>query len=215
MIRALRRPLVALVLLLSLALTSLAACGGSTRSGWASDEAIQAARHVHGGAPELTLVTIMHRETGRGDHTGLFINGRERVIFDPAGSWHLPEIPQRGDVHFGMTTAAGASYYLSHVRETHYAVVQRVAVSSEVAEQAITLALSYGAVAPARCASTTAALLRQLPGFESIGSTFFPQVLMRNFAALPGVQEYELRHDDPDVQIKARRVQEPLGRAVF
>ena len=208
MMDMLRRPIVALIVLMSLAMTALSGC--ATKGVWASDDSIQAARHVHGGLPELTLVTIMHYGSGRGDHTALFINGSERVIFDPAGSWSLPTIPQRGDVHFGMNSAAGASFYLSHVRESHYAVVQRLVVTPEVAEQAKELALAQGAVGSARCAASTSALLRQLPGFESIRSTLFPQVLMRRFAELPGVQTYELHHDSPQIQLEARRVQEPL-----
>lgn len=185
----------------------LTACGQRI---WASDEAIQAARYQHGGAAELTLVTIMHYGTGRGDHTALFINGSERVLFDPAGSWKLDTIPERNDVHFGMTPAAGASFYISHVRDTHYAVVQRLIVPLEVAEQAKALALQAGPVPPARCAAATSALLRQLPGFGSIGGTFFPQVLMREFAELPGVQSYELHYNDPEINAKMQQVQRPL-----
>lgn len=189
------------------ALLVLSACGQRI---WASDEAVQAARYQHGGQAELTLVTIMNYNTKRGDHTALFINGSDRVIFDPAGSWKLDTIPERNDVHFGMTPAAGASFYVSHVRPSHYAVVQRLIVPRDVAEQAKALALQAGPVPPARCASATSALLRQLPGFGSIGGTFHPHVLMRSFAQLPGVQTYELHHDDPDIQAKMLDVQRPL-----
>jgi len=195
------------VVLLLAVVTLLSACGQRI---FASDEAVQAARYEHGGAAELTLVTIMNYTSGRGDHSGLIINGSERVLFDPAGSWTLDTIPERNDVHFGMTPSAVASFYISHVRETHYAVVQRLVVSPEIAAQAKALALQAGPVPPARCAAATSALLRQLPGFGSIGGTFFPQVLMRNFAQLPGVQTFELRHDDPDIQAKMIRVQQPL-----
>lgn len=201
------RPAAPLVLLMGLVLLFLSACGQRI---WASDEAVMAARHVHGGAPELTLVTIMNYGAGRGDHSALFINGSERIIFDPAGSWALPDIPERNDVHFGMTSAAGASFYISHVRPSHYAVVQRLVVTPEVAEMARALALQAGPVPPARCAAATSRLLRALPGFESIGSTFFPGALMRDFAALPGVQTYELHHDDPNIQQKLFDVQRPL-----
>lgn len=204
MTRSVQRLLVALLLVVS-----VAACA-PVQSEWASDEAIAAARHVHGGQPELTLVTILHRDSNRGDHTGLFINGQERVLFDPAGSWRRSDFPQRGDVIYGMTRNAGLSYYMSHVRETHYAVVQRVPVSGDVAAQALALALGNGAVAAGRCASSTSALLRQLPGFEDVRSTYFPQVLMRSFAEVPGVQTFELHHNDPEVQTKAWNVQEPL-----
>ncbi len=211
MILGMTRRFVAVLLLLSLSMTTLAACGD--KGAWASDDVIQAARHVHGGQPELTLVTILSRDTHRGEHTGLFINGRERVIFDPAGSWRLPDQALRGDVVFGMTKGAGLSYYMTHVRETHYAVVQRVPVSEEVAEQALALALQNGSVSAGFCAASTSGVLRQLPGFETVRRTFFPQTLMRSFAEIPGVQTYELHHNDPDVQLKAWRVQEPLSTA--
>ncbi len=198
-----------LALVFGLALALLGGCGGPAI--WASDAEVSAARHVHGGPPELALVTIMHYGSGRGDHTALFINGAERVIFDPAGSWRRDVNPRRGDVHFGMDYEAGASFYASHVRETHYAVVQRVAVTPETAAQATALALEAGAVGPARCTAVTARILRQLPGFEGVGATFFPQVLMRDFAELPGVVTYELHQDDPDYHAALRAAQRPLG----
>ena len=204
-VRDMRQSVTGVVILCALLL--LSACGEQI---WASDEAVQAARHRHGGAPELTLVTIMNYATKRGDHTALFINGSERVIFDPAGSWTQATIPERNDVHFGMTSAAGASFYASHVRPSHYAVVQRLIVSPEVAEQAMALALQAGPVPPARCASATSALLRQLPGFGGIGTTYFPHALMQSFAQMPGVQTYELHHDAPDYQAELLRVQHPL-----
>ena len=203
--RHLRRSMMAFVALFGLFM--LSACAEQI---WASDAAVQAARYQHGGAPELTLVTIMTHASKRGDHTALFINGAERVIFDPAGSWTLDTIPERNDVHFGMTYSAGASFYASHVRPSHYAVVQRLVVAPEVAEQAMALALQIGPVAPARCASATSAVLRQLSGFASIRGTVFPHALMQSFAQLPGVQTYELHHNAPDYQADLLRVQRPL-----
>lgn len=194
--------------LLLAAFLLLTACAGQQT--WASDEAVSAARHVHGGAPELTLVTIMHHRSGNGHHTALFINGAERVLFDPAGSWHLDAAPERNDVHYGMTSAVGASFYLSHVRETHYAVVQRLRVTPDVAAQAMALAQQAGPVGPARCAISTSALLRALPGFEGISSNWHPHRLMQDFAQLPGVITVELHHDDPDVLRKAYAAQQPL-----
>ncbi|MGY6547696.1 MAG: hypothetical protein ACXIU7_01610 [Roseinatronobacter sp.] len=203
--RAARHFIMSLMLLAASLL--VAACDAPR---FASEAQVLAARHVHGGAPELTLVTIVNRDTNRGDHTALFINGRERVLFDPAGSWFLDSVPERHDVHFGMTPMAGASFYVSHVRPTHFAVVQRLVVTPEVAEQAQVLALQMGPVSAARCAQTTSRLLRALPGFESIRTTWFPSALMRNFGALPGVMTYEIHHDDPMLQQKVLQVQVPL-----
>lgn len=204
---AMLQRLVLATLILGLA-AYLAACAAAPR--WASDDAVMAARHVHGGAPELTLVTIMNYRSGRGDHASLFINGTERVLYDPAGKWELAEIPERNDLHFGITSVAGASYYLSHVRDTHYAVVQRLQVSPEIARQAKQIALSNGPIGPARCAATISALLQQMDGFESIGRTWFPHNLMNDFAQIPGVQRHELHHDTPDLLEEIYRVQQPL-----
>lgn len=185
----------------------LSACGGRQ---WASDEAVQAARYSNGGAPELTLVTIMNYTTKRGDHTALFINGAERVVFDPAGSWSLAMIPERNDVHFGMTPAAGASFYASHVRPSHYARIQRVAVSPEIAAHAQALALVSGPVGPARCALATSGLLRQLPGFGGIRSTWFPHVLSEDFGSIAGVLSFDLHHDSAEYQADLLAAQRPL-----
>jgi len=40
--------------------------------------------------------------------------------------------------------------------------------------------------------------LAQLPGFESIGQTFFPNNLSDVFAKLPGLREREYRENDAD-----------------
>lgn len=186
----------------------LAAC--SAPQEWASDQSVAAARYVHGGAPELTLVTIMNYRSGNGDHTALFINGSERILFDPAGSWKLDNVPERNDVHYGITPNIGASFYMSHVRETHYAVVQRLRVTPEVAQQAMALAMAAGPVPAARCALSTSAILRELPGFDGIRSSWYPHRLMEDFAALPGVQTFEVHYDAPDALQNAYRVQQPL-----
>lgn len=197
----------ALCLVLLACAVVLSACGGRQ---WASDEAVQAARYSNGGAPELTLVTIINYTTKRGDHTALFINGSERVVFDPAGSWSLAAIPERNDVHFGMSPAAGASFFASHVRPSHYARVQRLVVSPEIAAQAQALALASGPVGPARCALATSGLLRQMPGFGDIRSTWFPHVLSEDFGRIAGVMSFELHHDSAEYQADLLAVQRPL-----
>lgn len=195
--------------LLTLMVVGLAACA-APRGEFASDEAVAAARFAHDGAPELKLVTIMNYRTGNGDHTALFIYGSDRVLFDPAGSWKLDGVPERNDVHFGMSPQFGASFYLSHVRETHYAVVQRLRVTPEVAAQARALALVAGPVPSAQCALSTSRILQQLPGFEDIRTGWYPHRLMQQFANTPGVETYEIHFDAPDVLQQAYRVQAPL-----
>ena len=194
--------------LLVVAAFTLAACAGERV--WAPDTAVQAARYAHGGRPELTIVTIMNYRSKRGDHTAMFINADERVLFDPAGSWKLPEVPERNDLHYGMTPRIGASFYLSHTRETHYSVIQRIPVSMATALRAKALAAQAGPVPPAQCAVSTIRILRELPGFEDLRSSYYPHKLMEQIAQMPGVTTYELHHDAPDLQRKVYGAQTPL-----
>jgi hypothetical protein len=187
---------------------TLAACAGERV--WAPDEAVQAARYVHGGQAELTIVTIMNYRSKRGDHTAMFINADERVLFDPAGSWKLPDVPERNDLHYGMSPRMGASFYLSHTRETHYSVIQRIPVSMATALRAKALATQAGPVPPAHCAVSTVRILRELPGFENLRSSYYPHVLMEQIAQMPGVVTYELHHDAPDLQQQVYGAQMPL-----
>lgn len=196
------------VLLAVLALFTLAACAGERV--WAPEEAVQAARHVHGGRPELTVVTVMNYRSKRGDHTALFINADERVLFDPAGSWKLPNVPERNDLHYGISPRIGASFYLSHTRETHYTVVQRIPVSMETALRAKQLAADAGPIPPAHCAVSTVAVLRELPGFQDLRSSYYPHKLMNQIAEFPGVITHELHHDAPDINRQVYTVQSPL-----
>ncbi|MEX0339313.1 MAG: hypothetical protein AB3N11_09770, partial [Arenibacterium sp.] len=70
---------------------------------------------------------------------------------------------------------------------TFHVVSQTVRVTPEQAEVAYRLALSNGPVPGAFCANATSGILRQVPGFESIRSTFYPNNLQKQFAKLPGV----------------------------
>jgi hypothetical protein len=59
------------------------------------------------------------------------------------------------------------------VRDYHY-VRQEVQVPPEAAGQVLALVKAKKPVDLAMCINATADLLRQLPGFEFLGSTFFP-----------------------------------------
>lgn len=129
------------------------------------------------------------------------ISGSERVIFDPAGSFRADIVPVKNDVLYGITPAVERAYRSSHARETHYARIQTVEVSPQQAEVALQLAKQMGPVAGAFCANSTAQLLQQVPGFEQIGTTFYPINLSDQFAQLPGVETAEYREfDDADLQ---------------
>mgnify|MGYP000109049570 FL=1 len=179
---------------------ALAGCGGGPADMRpdASAEVISSASYRHPGPPALTLYTMINNRSGAGAHTSLMINGSQRIIFDPAGTVRLSAVPERDDVLYGITPGVADFYARAHARETYHVVIQRIEVSPEVAERALRLAVANGPVASAQCALSTAAILRKLPGFESVGSTWFPKRLMDDFAELPGVQTSKIFENDDD-----------------
>jgi hypothetical protein len=179
-----------------LALLGLAACGAQSK--WAPDDQVQAARFVAGPPTYITLYTVVNKTSGSGAHSAILVNASERVIFDPAGSWYHPRLPERNDVHFGMTDKAIAFYVDYHARKTYDVIEQKVFVSPEVAELVLNRVKAYGAVPKAMCTNATSTVLRGVPGFESLPSTWFPKKLSQAFGALPGVTTRVITDDDDE-----------------
>lgn len=178
------------------ALLGLAACGAEPK--WAPEEQVQAARFVADEPPHVTLYTVVNKSSGAGAHSAILVNGSERVIFDPAGTWHHPRLPERNDVHFGMTDKALAFYIDYHARKTYDVIEQRVEVSPEVAELVMRRVKDYGAVPKAMCTQATSSVLRGVPGFQSMPSTWYPKRLADAFGELPGVSTRRITDDDDD-----------------
>ena len=186
-----------------LALVVLSACGGAGEPGsaskpYASDAEVQAARYVHDGPPAITLFTVVNNKSGAGAHSGLLINGSERVLFDPAGSFYHPRLPEQGDMHHGINDRMVAFYIDYHARETYRVIEQTVIVSPQVAELVLQRARARGAVAKSFCANSISGILGDVPGFESIGTTMFPNALSKSFSKLPGVTTSTITDDDAD-----------------
>lgn len=175
---------------------ALAACTGP--SVVARPEDIARVMYRHPGPTALTLYTVKNVGTENGAHTGLLISASQRVVFDPAGSFGHPSIPETNDVLFGITPRVEQAYISYHSRASYYTVSQSVQVSAQVAEQALRLAMGYGAVAKANCSRATVDILSQLAGFESLHFTLFPDNLERQFAQIPGVVTQEYRETDSD-----------------
>lgn len=175
----------------------LAACGADPT--WAPDDVVAQARVAYPDRPpSVTLVTVIATRNGQGAHTGLLINGSERVLFDPAGTFEHPGMPIRNDVHYGVTDQRLEVYYDYHARITYYVVTQEKLVSPQVAELVMQRAKAHGAVPKAMCANSVTDILRGVPGFESIRPTFFPVKLMNQFAQLGGISERKIYDDDAD-----------------
>lgn len=179
---------------------ALAGCAEQKKPN-ADAAALAAASYRHDGPPALTLFTMVNNRTGSGGHTSLMVNGSERVIFDPAGSFYADVVPERNDVLYGITPGVVLAYRGAHARSTHHVVMQRIEVTPAQAERALQLVVSNGRVPGAYCANSTSAILRQIPGFESLNVTFYPVKLSDQFGDLPGVStEKYYEDDDEDLQ---------------
>lgn len=180
---------------------TLAACATSKRGPEADPAEIAARSYREPGPATLTLYTMVNNRTGSGAHTSLMINASERVIFDPAGSFHADIVPVRNDVLYGITPAVEQAYRGSHARSTHHAVIQELKVTPEQAEIAYQLAKKMGPVPGAFCANYTARLLQQVPGFEHVDVVYQPIKLSEQFGEFLGVvTERYYENDDADLQ---------------
>lgn len=176
-------------------LAILGACA-TVNSPYAPEEVVREKAYRHFEPTSLTLITVVNNQTGRGGHTALMINASQRVLFDPAGSFHHEIVPEQNDVLYGITPRVLAGYKSAHARSTFHVVTQTVTVTPEQAEIALRLAQQNGAVPRSFCTSATSGLLRQVPGFEDTKSVLFPTNLMTQFAQRPGVVTEKYFEDD-------------------
>ena len=150
----------------------------------------------------ISLYTMVNNESGAGAHSALVINASQRVIFDPAGTIKHDVFIEQDDVLYGVTPSVLEFYTRAHARKTHHVVIQDLDVSPEIAERALRLVRANGPVTSAFCASASSAILRQIPGFEGIGQTMFPNRLAADFAKIRGVREQKLyEYDDADKRV--------------
>lgn len=181
---------------LALALpATLAACGAENV--WSSDEAVRKAAYVANEPPSITLLTVIGIPRGEGGHSALLINGSQRVIYDPAGSWNHPSIPERNDVLYGITPNFKNFYIDYHARETYWVAEDTVPVSRAVADAAIRSVQQQGSSNKSFCAVNTGHALRRVPGFEGAPTGFSPLKLRSWFLTRPGVVSKKHVDGDP------------------
>ncbi len=185
------------------AFAGLAGCAGEPV--WAPDDVVAAKAFRGTGPKSLTLYTMKNTSSGSGAHTAVLIDASQRVMWDPAGTFGHPTIPERNDVLFGFTPRVEQYYASYHARETFYIISQKVVVSPAVADQALQLVMAHGAVPKANCTRATSAILRKLSGFQGLPQTWYPNVLSDGFAKLPGVETREYRENDSDDKSLAAR----------
>ena len=183
---------------------ALSACSADQK--FASDADVAAATYVAGPPASITLITSINGRSNAGAHSALVINGSQRVLYDPAGSWELSGglAPERRNLHFGMSPPVLKSYIEFQAEGVFHVVAQTVIVPQAVADQAIAAAVKQGAAPKAYCSRYVSDVLRSLPGFAALPDTFFPKALSRGFAKLPGVTEDIIMGDDTGVADPAK-----------
>jgi hypothetical protein len=182
--------------LLGVLMLGLSGC--AVNAPYADDAAIAAVSYRDPGPATITVITVVNNRNGSGGHSAIMINASERVIFDPAGSFYADIVPERNDVLYGITPRVEQAYRSAHARSAYHVVSQTVEVTPEQAEIALQLAKEYGAVPSAFCTIANTSILKQVPGFENITSTFFPTRLMDQMAQIPGVKTERYYEDDED-----------------
>jgi len=182
------------VLALTLSATLLAGCTEKRKESPAED--VQAAVYVNTGPPKLTLITMINNRTGAGAHTALLVASTQTVLFDPAGSFDHKQVPERGDVLYGMSPQWVGWYKSAHARSNFHVVSQEFTVTPAQAARALQLVQSNGAVPSSLCANATSGILKQIPGFTSIKKGFYPLKLMEQVEKLPGVTTTRYYEDD-------------------
>ena len=189
-------------LAMSLLLPLLAACGADNV--YAPIEEVQARAYAAPGPAKLTLITAINNRSGAGGHSALMVSGSQRVIFDPAGTWWHPTVPERGDVLYGITPTMLEFFNDYHARPTYHIVLQEVVVAPEIAEQALALVQAHGPANKSTCGQSVSGILQQL-GFTQVRRSWFPERIMRDFAEVPGVVEQKIFDDTEDEFSPERR----------
>ncbi len=171
--------------LAAVALLMLAACGADNI--YADDAAVARARYTSAEAPSITLFTVVSNRTDAGAHSALLIHASESVLFDPAGSFKMQSMPERGDVLFGANPRWVNAYIDYHARDTYHVRSQTLKVSPQVAEELLAAVKARGAVPKANCANSISQILSKTPGFERVRATYYPKVLAAAFGEDPNV----------------------------
>ena len=162
----------------------------------AEPQQIESARYVSDAPPSVTLMSMVNSRTNRSAHSALLINGSEQVIYDPAGTFQHPDLPRRGDVHYGITPRFLDYYERYHARFSYYVHTQTVPVSLSTANQVLANVEARGRTPKMFCAEAVTASLKPVPPFTDVGITLFPEGVREDFAKIAGVENGYVREVD-------------------
>ena len=177
----------------------LAACAERV---YAPDDAVARARYVSSEAPYISLLTMVERDDDEGAHSALLVNGSQVALYDPAGTFKHPDLPERNDVFYGITPRWKEVYEWYHARDTTYVVEHRLEVSRAVADQMIARMEAQGPSPKMFCGINTSEVLRSFDIFSHVPSTFYPDKIMNAFASTPGVTERRVYQEDSGQNIQ-------------
>lgn len=181
-----------------LAALLLAGCALTAEPVWAPEAEVQRFAYADDGPTTVTLYTVINNRSGEGGHTAVMVNGYQRIMWDPAGTWWNPASPERNDVHYGITPRMEEIYVDYHARVSWRVVIQEVPVSRSTANGLIAAFERNGAAGKGTCALATSRVLQKFPEFASVRTTWSPKRLVRDFDALPGMSKSVVYDDDDD-----------------
>jgi hypothetical protein len=170
---------------------------------WAPDERVQKAAYHAGGPYSITLMTVVANDNKSSGHSSLLINGSQRVIYDPAGTWFNKDVPERADLLYGMTPKMLQYYIDYHARSRFHVIMQTKTVSRDVADHMIRLAIETGASVNGFCAQNTSHLLSQTPGFGNFPVGLWPKDAVAGMNNVPGVVVKKIFQDDDGKDLKS------------
>ena len=161
----------------------LAGCA-TKKISWAPTDKIQSVTFKNNKPASITLLTMINNHTGVGGHSALLINANERILFDPAGTFIHPQIPERHDVLYGISDAALERYVDYHARPSIHVVMQKIEVDPKIALDISEKVQNYGPVQDMMCSFAISDILSKNKIFRAIPKTIFPKNTMNSFANL-------------------------------
>ena len=151
---------------------------------WAPTDKIQSVTFKNNEPASITLLTMINNHTGFGGHSALLINANERILFDPAGTFVHPQIPERHYVLYGISDAALERYVDYHARPSIHVVIQKIEVDPKIALDISKKVQNYGPVQDMMCSFAISDILSKNTIFRAIPKTIFPKNTMNSFANL-------------------------------
>lgn len=149
------------------------------------------------GPTRVEVFTSFNVGSDYGAHTALFIHADQRVVFDPAGTFEHPTLPEQHDVIFGITEPARRAFVDYHTRSTFWTTLQISEVPPATARYILAQVRKEGPVPDALCTRSVSSVLARAPGLPfQVETTWFPDRLHDQLLDQPGITRLEFRQDD-------------------